>query len=661
MVHVIENKCIGCNACIRVCPVPNANRYDGSVVHINQDECIQCGECVKTCQHGARYYDDDLEIVLDIMKSKPVSFIVAPSIKSAMDGKWRHVLKWLKDNGANEIYDGSFGADICTFMHIEYLKLHPDAKVISQPCAAIVNYAEKHKPEMLQYLSPVQSPLMCSAIYVKKYLHSNDVLVGLTPCLAKGDEFRNTNAISFNVTFRRLSEYMKKKGVVLPIGRSEFEWSATRGFDGAFYPIPGGLKECLQVYDPHLSVTTSEGVNKVYEDFDFYLEASKASRPTVYDVLSCEFGCNSGAGSKSDFNEFTAYDIMKNARQWSSSRNKNVRFHTKIFKSLKMDDFMRTYIDRCKKAMPTEAELEEVYRSMGKVTELDKHIDCRACGFKSCKNMAITIFAGNNSPSNCTNYEKAQLKAMKESIEMQHNDLHNAITQINNMLTELTEKVLPISSNAANNSEQNESIMDDMNKLNSEVTGIHSMADGIVKSISKIGVSIDEYNKILAQIKSISDQTNILAINASIEAARAGQNGRGFAVVASEVRNLAIKSAETLKEAEEHTVEIISNIGDIKEASKSIMNEVAATQENVSNTETAVDALNESSQLISSSVSEVTEIIQNLSDIASDLTSNSDRHEYHEGDFSTEMNDGYDFGESGFEMESDAEFGYDAV
>ena len=187
----------------------------------------------------------------------------------------------------------------------------------------------------------------------------------------------------------------------------------------------------------------------------------------------------------------------------------------------------------------------------------------------------------------------------------------------------LGEKVLPISAHTSDNTAKNESIINDMNNLNNDMTGIHSMADGIVGSISKIGVSIEEYNKILAQIKSISDQTNILAINASIEAARAGQNGRGFAVVASEVRNLAIKSAETLKEAEEHTNEIISNIDGIKNASKAIMNEVSATQENVMNTENAVDALNQSSRLINTSVNEVTEIIQNLSEIASGLTESS--------------------------------------
>ncbi|MCM1023532.1 MAG: methyl-accepting chemotaxis protein [Prevotella sp.] len=627
MVHVNQDKCIGCNACIRVCPVPNANRYDGNVVHINTEQCIQCGECVKTCNHGARYYDDDLEAVFEVMKTKKVSFIVAPSIKTAMDGKWRHVLKWLQDNGVADIYDGSFGADICTYMHMKYLETHPDAKIISQPCAAIVNYAEKHKPEMLPRLSPIQSPLLCNAIYIRRYLHRDDILVGLTPCIAKGEEFKNTGFISYNITFKSLSEYMKKKGVVLPIGRSEFEWSAVRGYDGTFYPTPGGLKECLRAYDPELSVTTSEGVNKVYEDFDFYMEANKSSLPTVYDVLSCEFGCNSGAGAREDFNEFSAYDIMKNAKNWVTTRNKNERFHTRIFKNLHMEDFMREYTDRCVSQMPTEEELDAIFNSMGKTNEIDRHIDCHACGFKSCKSMALTIFAGNNKPMNCVQFERTQLKIMHDEIEREHSELQGAVEQINRMLLDLGAKVLPISENASNNSAQNESIMNDMNKLNTEMTDIHSMADGIVDAISSISVSIDEYNKVLAQVKSISEQTNILAINASIEAARAGQNGKGFAVVASEVRNLAIKSAETVKEAEEHTIEIISNIDGIKSASNAIMNEVAATQENVENTETAVDALNTSSQLINVSVSEVTDIIQHLSEVAAALIESNTAHE----------------------------------
>ena len=619
MIHVEDSKCIGCNACIRNCPVPNANRYDGRVVKINNVECIQCGECIKSCMHGARYYDDDLETLLQLIKTERVSLVVAPAIKSAMDGTWRHVLKWLKDMGVKEVYDASFGADICTYMHIEYIKRNPTAKVISQPCAAIVNYAEKHKPELLSHFSPVQSPLLCTAIYVRKYLHNNDILVGLTPCLAKGDEFKNTGVISYNVTFKRLTEYIKKAGVVLPRGRSEFEFSAVRGFDGAFYPIPGGLKECLKVYDPRLSVTTSEGVHKVYGDLDIYLQTERPKLPTVYDVLSCEFGCNSGAGAKDGFNSFSANDIMMSAMNWAHSRGKNERFHKRIFKTLLLEDFLRGYKDRCVSTPPTEDELDKIFNSMGKYTPESRHIDCHACGFKTCHHMALTIYAGNNTPANCIMYEKMQTERMQQEIEQEHANLRQAVSEMHDSLELLVSKITPISQHATNNSMANENIKNDMRELSTDVENIHQRAGNIGSSVAKIGISIEEYTKILEKIKSISDQTNILAINASIEAARAGEYGKGFAVVAGEVRSLAVKSAETLKEAEAHTQEIMDNITEIKSASDKITKEVANTRDGVNRTDTAVDELNESSRFISDSVCDVTAVVEELNSIASSL------------------------------------------
>lgn len=619
MIHVIEDKCIGCNACIRTCPVPNANHYDGKVVRVNPDECIQCGECIKNCKHGARYYDDDLDTFMEMIKTKRVSLIVAPAIKTALDGRWRHILKWLKDMGVHEVYDGSFGADICTYMHIEYMKRHPDAKIISQPCAAIVNYAEKHRPELIPWLSPVQSPLLCCAVFVRKYLKNNDVLAALTPCVAKSDEFRNTGLISYNITFKSIDEYIKTHNVKLATGRSEFEFSAVRGFDGAFYPIPGGLKECLHVYAPDLSVTTSEGVQKVYEDLEVYLNTSKSKLPSVYDVLSCEFGCNSGAGARSEFNTFNAYDIMINAKSWANNRKKSERFHRKVFASLKLEDFLRKYTDRRVSHLPDEKQLDEVFRSMGKYTEADRHVDCHACGFKSCRHMAMTIFAGNNTPSNCIMFEKIQMQKMKDKLEKQHHDLQDAVSEINSSLNSLTEKLRPIVEHTVNNSEKNEVIKKDMVILNSEIGAIRSDADGIAGSVSEIGSSIDEYTKILEKIQSISEQTNMLAINASIEAARAGELGRGFAVVADEVRGLAVKSAETLKEAEEHTDKILKNVSGIRKSSDGIIGQVEKTHDSVISTDRAVDELNESSQFIRSSVSEITEVINELSEIAAGL------------------------------------------
>lgn len=619
MVHVREDNCIGCNSCIRACPVPSANTMENNIVKVNNSECIQCGECIKACPHEARYYDDDLQKVLELIKTQSVSFVVAPSIKTSMDGTWRHVLQWFKNLGVKDIYDGAFGADICTYMHIEYFKEHPGSKIISQPCAAIVNYAEKHKPKLLPSLSPVHSPLLCAGIYARKYLHNKDILVGITPCLAKSDEFHNTNIISYNVTFKSITSYFRRNNIALSHGHSPFEFSAARGFDGAFYPIPGGLKECLHGYDPELTVATAEGADKVYDDLNNYLVSDRTHLPAVYDVLNCEFGCNTGVGARETLNTFNAYDIMIHARKWANKAKASERFHKAIFRSLRLDDFIRIYEDRCTTIEPTEEQLNEIFISMGKYTELDRHINCHACGYKSCHDMARTIFYGNNSPESCVVYEKHKLTEMSSKIESQNAKLADVVGNIHQSMQMLSDKILPIHQQAEDNSVKNTTIRNDMVTLDSDISGILSRANDIAQFVTQISVSISEYERILDKIKSISEQTNILAINASIEAASAGQFGKGFAVVASEIRMLAVKSAETLKAAEQHTNQILENIDGIKGCSEKIMTDVDSTKENVTNTDEAVDDLNESLKFISQSVSEITDIIHQVTDLASSL------------------------------------------
>ena len=622
MVHVKEDKCIGCNACIRVCPIPSANMSDGNVVTVNNENCIQCGECIKSCQHGARYYDDDLEKVLELIKTQNVSFAVAPAIKTSMDGTWRHVLQWFKDQGVKEIYDGAFGADICTYMHIEYLKRNPDAKVISQPCAAIVNYAEKHKPALIPHLSPVHSPLLCTGVYIRKYLNNQDILVGLTPCIAKSDEFRNTGIFTYNITFKSIIHYIKQHNIQLGTGRSPFEFSVARGFDGAFYPIPGGLKECLHAYVPNLPVSTSEGVNKVYEDLNKYLETNKYHLPAVYDVLNCEFGCNTGVGARDEVNTFNAYDILSNTMKFANRNKSSVRFHKKTFKALRLEDFIRNYENRCTTVEPTERELNDIFNSMGKYTEVDRHIDCHACGYKSCHDMARTIFYGNNNPSNCIVHEKHILTEMTSQIEDQNNKLADAVGNIHQSMQMLSDKIMPIQQQTNDSSVKNDAIKGDMSTLDTDIGGILNRVNDIAQFVNQISISISEYERILDKIKGISEQTNILAINASIEAASAGQFGKGFAVVASEIRMLAVKSADTVKAAEQHTNKILDNISGIKECSEKIKTDVDGTKENVNNTDQAVNDLNESLQFINQSVSEITDIIHQVTDLASGLQAN---------------------------------------
>ncbi len=155
---VNSSKCVGCNSCVRVCPVGNANQAkkdeNGNIIiEIDESKCIKCGACIKACSHGARDYEDDLELFLqDLKNGEKIVLIVAPAIKIAFDGNWRHVLQWLRNQGVAGVYDVAFGADICTWAHLRYIEKHPNAKVLSQPCAVVVNYVVRHQPKLLKNL-----------------------------------------------------------------------------------------------------------------------------------------------------------------------------------------------------------------------------------------------------------------------------------------------------------------------------------------------------------------------------------------------------------------------------------------------------------------------------------------------------------------------------
>lgn len=613
MVKVIESKCIGCNACIRTCPVVTANTYDGTVVRVNNEACIQCGECIKHCPHGAREYIDDIErLISDLKSGKQISLVVAPAIKTAMDGRWRHVLQWLKSKGVKEVYDTAFGADICTYMHLKYVRQNPGAKLVSQPCAAIVNYVEKHKPEMIPHMSPVQSPMMCAAIYVRKYLGDNNTLVGISPCIAKGDEFANTGVISYNVTFKRLSEYIKSHGVSLPSGRSEFEWSACRGFDGAFYPIPGGLKECLKVHAPTLSVTTSEGVQKVYGDFEEYLKTSDSHRPQVFDVLSCEFGCNSGVGAAESFSQFGSFNTMELVKKYASGQRLGKRFPEKLFSKLKMEDFLRVYVDRSANHKIAQSAVEQGFAALNKRTAQERSINCHACGYKSCKDMAVAVATGCNMPNNCVVFSHNEAQELRDQAVAEQKQLAQAVSEISDALQALQNKVMPISQNTDDNLAQTANALSSVRDLSQTANATLAAIKDISASISSISDAVHGYEQILKEIADIASQTNILAINASIEASRAGSAGKGFAVVANEVRTLSLKSNKTVGKAKEHTSLVESSISSINQNIDSIMTKAVETTEGAESVTHILDSTNTSSANIAANVQEISAITEEI-------------------------------------------------
>ena len=144
-----------------------------------------------------------------------------------------------------------------------------------------------------------------------------------------------------------------------------------------------------------------------------------------------------------------------------------------------------------------------------------------------------------------------------------------------------------------------------VNEVNGSISELEIDMDNASRVISKLAKDTEEIGSILDVIRGVADQTNLLALNAAIEAARAGEQGRGFAVVADEVRTLAQRTQDST--AEIHTMIEKLQTG-AQNAVEVINQSKARTDACVENSQTASQALQE----ISASVNAINAISQHI-------------------------------------------------
>jgi len=400
-------------------------------VKIDHDRCITCGLCVSACKHEARSFVDDTECFFDdLQKGMPISIMAAPSIKTNMP-EYKKLFTYLKQLGVNMIYDVSLGADICVWAHVKHIKQNGNSgkntagalPIITQPCPAIVTYCEFYRHDLIERLSPIHSPMACTSIYMKEYQGIDDRIAAISPCMAKANEFFSTKLAKYNITFKKLNEYLNKNNIKLPNEETDFDHAESSL--GSLFPMPGGFKENIEyLLGKNLHVAKAEGFN-VYEKLDKYAETPQEFLPDIYDVLNCAEGCNIGTASLHDRCLFEIEKTMRNTGKKVMDENKKEHYES-IYKTyddtLDINSFKRKY-----NAVPTSSpkitnsDIGKAFEMLGKTSYEKQHIDCFACGSKTCHDMARKIALDINIPNNCI------VKAMEDArIEHEENLIAHA-------------------------------------------------------------------------------------------------------------------------------------------------------------------------------------------------------------------------------------------
>jgi len=633
LIYLEEEKCVGCNKCISNCPIFGANvayRVEGkNKVKINEEKCIHCGECIKVCDHEARDFNDDTDDFFhDLSLGKKISVIVAPSIRVNMDN-YKKLFGYFKSIGINFIYDVSLGADITTWAYLKKIKEKNLSTIISQPCSPIVNYIEKYNSNLIEYLAPIQSPMICTAVYMKKYKNITGNIAFISPCIGKSDEIHNKNTygyVNYNVTFRRLLEHLNNKNVNIN-NYEECEFDDISCDLGFLFSRPGGLKENIEARVKDAWIRQIEGQHHAYSYLNKYEQriSEGASVPLVVDILNCRNGCNLGSAIVNSnklsiddcdekFNELKKVKLKENKKPFMKKKKDNLY---KMFdKTFKLDDFIREYnkndiINHIKE--PTELQYDEIYINLNKVTDKYKNVNCSACGYGTCKDMAKAIHNGLNVLQNCIDYNRQEISNEQELSEHK-NEQMKALADLNKLSEEklknaeiLKRRVSEIIASVEEVTKGNEESAVAISKITNDIADAFDTTNAVRDSINEMEEKLNKFTEASKQIVNIASQTNLLSLNAAIEAARAGESGKGFSVVADEVKKLSYESKEVATSTHADQDFMLKLIKNISEVSDILVEKMQNINNLINNISAVTEEISANSQTISDSASSLLE------------------------------------------------------
>lgn len=408
-----KSNCKNCYKCIRHCPV-KAIRFSGNQAHIIGNECILCGHCFVVCPQNAKEIASEVEKVKVLIHSgEPVYVSLAPSFVANYEGVGIGAMREaLQKLGFADVEETAIGA---TMVKNEYERMIEKEKrdiIISSCCHSINLLIQKYFPSLLPYLANVLSPMQAHCSDIKKR-HPEAKTVFIGPCVAKKDEAQHYEGIVDAVlTYEELTEWLSGEGIEL-----KKEMDSNRESRARFFPTTGGILKTMKLNQPDYDYMAIDGVENCIAALKD-IEQGNIHHAFI-EMSSCVGSCVGGPVMEkyhpSPVREYLAVANYAGDKDFKVEQP-NQEDIRKYFSEIEI-----------KNKVPTDAEIAETLRKMGKISKRDE-LNCGSCGYNTCREKAIAILQGKAEVSMCLPYLQKKAEGFSDRIV---NNTPNGIIVLN--------------------------------------------------------------------------------------------------------------------------------------------------------------------------------------------------------------------------------------
>ncbi len=413
-VRLEKDKCRACTNCLKRCPT-EAIRVRGGSAHIIDERCIDCGECIRVCDYHAKVAVTDSLDTIHRFRYKIA--LPAPSLYGQFKNlkNISQLLSALRELGFDDVFEVARGADVVSRAIRERLK-NPDLPrpVISSACPAIVRLIQVRFPDLIDHIVDVRQPMEVAAMIAKKEFarkHGVDEReVGcffLTPCPAKVTAIRNPigheksavdGAISVLDIYGPLSAKIRTASQDENLKESSdfgVGWARSGGECDAVCPSESmavdGIANCIRVLEE--------------------IEDNRLNGLEFFEGAACTGGCVGGP-----LNFENTYVARNWIRHLVDIRDADLNVDAGMMTKYDLYDSERIQPNS---AMKLDEDLLEAMRKMERIEAIYKTLpgyDCGSCGSPTCRTFAEDIVQGKAREMDCIHRMKDHLKVMAQQM-----------------------------------------------------------------------------------------------------------------------------------------------------------------------------------------------------------------------------------------------------